>query len=168
MKTIKIIEQAIIKEHEWITTHKIIAEILAKHFNGKKITRRIVKYIKAELTEGAVVHYSTDYDQCNIIIWGCFSWSYDNRISHFIGYKGDMDEYDPAIFEDRDARHGRAAIERNRLRSEMTDTDRPEQLDRAIARANRANAAFYELLGQSSLDTPDRWTIERQLDTTKG
>ena len=122
------------REATYITVHDLIARILREKYQGKKLTKRIEDQVKGalekakfdgELRAGApVVSFTKDGTLSHLSIWGIrHAEDFSKRMYIFLGYNGEIDNYDAATFEEHDARNGRAAKERNAERSKLLSSE---------------------------------------------
>ena len=149
---LEILSADLAREQENNRIHKAIRKVLDK-WDGKKINRRIVEQIKKEAfpgDENVIVHYSDEYGQLYIRIWGGSTGvHYDNRMSFFIGYwnnHGDprcLQAYKAEAFEDTDGCNGKWAEERNAQRQAILDN--PHKLYPLVSAVNAARDAWATL-----------------------
>ncbi len=110
------------REEMAIELHEAIAGVLKEKFQGKKITRRLVTLLEpivSGVLPGSHVSYHEIAGMLNIQVWGG-TLKHDDTFRFFIGYDSqDLASYDSAVFEERDACHGKAARKRCAERAEL-------------------------------------------------
>lgn len=132
------------KEQRRIIIHDEIAALLLAKFNGKKITERLINYLKEKFPGWTIVLDNVASSHSNIHIWGGDSgFKYDDHISFMLGYSNELKSYNPTVFEERDARHGSAARARQEKRTAMLNS--ASRLVEIAVSINKYNATLQEL-----------------------
>jgi hypothetical protein len=125
------------KKLAWhLEVHNAIARVIAAKWEGKKINKRFIAQLRAELGipeveepgKSTMLYLRIEYGQCNITVWGSrYDCTHDNREDFFLGYQKEHDgrccyeRLTAAGFEQSDLRNGantaKAIKENNLLRA---------------------------------------------------
>jgi hypothetical protein len=163
LNTRQIITEQIDKELAYQRYHNFVANILYR-FSGKKITQRfftlVSAAVKTEFGECAMASRDGVSDQNYLKIWGTAEYpEWGGGIRFFLGFDRHLESYQMETFEQEDASHGSASIERVHKLRALLDSVNPERTDDAIEALASAVKVFKQYLGSDSTDNPARYAI---------
>jgi hypothetical protein len=135
-----------------IRRHEAI-KIALKDWEDKKITERVVKKIAIHLPIGATVHLQKIGSLIQIVIW---EKGYGKDMTtHLLAYdsnpffKTGASDKQHSGFEYYDNRHGYAAIKRNEARSKFKNSDKIDDLAKAMLAKAELDEKVDSLLNNS-------------------
>lgn len=171
------------KDLEFHRVHCVIGKILREKFEGKRLTRNIVRYLEAALTvdgKAPVIAYACpspgECGTASVQVWGTASWpTYNERVIFFIGqvtpphdekYKGHcIGEIHADGFEEHDIAHGQAALDRIAERSRLLNDE--VTIQRFVSQIEALKRAWDELHALTQEGAPGEILYHKLSDWTR-
>jgi hypothetical protein len=157
------------REAATVRIHNAI-QLALQRFKGKRVNKRLEGYILENLGCSCTV-VQTEYiaGMTYLRVWGIGPFTaYGNCSRHFLGYAEDMACYDPAVFAERDASNGEAAIRRNDERQALlADPDHLRVLAKAIDKHNEAFRHVQALTDHGIIGHQAHYHALRMLEGTE-